>query len=302
MRVRFMLSPLVPCLSLVASGCPDGSSNTETTQATTSSGVSGADPSGTGGQQSTGTGSESGTGSDTGGAGPHAICERYLQCVAVVAPGDLPTVQMGYGDNGMCWQGSEADAQLCLDACQAGLEMFNDLFPEEPKCGLCQDHSECDMAAGELCHLGKCEVTTCGDGIVDDQDICDGQPQCDLNCQGPQDCNPISNFGCMQDEVCTVDNDGHEFVYANCRDLGDPGAQVGAPCIWNNDCHVGLVCACQQNYPACESPGVEGICASYCDLGAPNPCPDPLTCVPYEDETGGLLPPELGFLGVCVPA
>lgn len=229
-------------------------------------------------------------------------CVGYLACISVVAPGDLPAAQMGFGSNGTCWQGSESEAQLCLDACMAGLEDFNEVFPEEKKCGLCQEHSECNMAAGELCHLGKCEVTTCGDGIVQPEEICDSQPECKPSCQGLQPCNPISGHGCQESgsEVCFPQWDT-QAVRAECLEPVNPLVSEDAPC-GNDYCLPGLGCALTEIYPACDAKGQAGCCAPYCDLGQPDPCTAEQSCVPYLDFTGYPLVPELGFLGVCVPA
>ncbi|MCY1009426.1 hypothetical protein OV079_28460 [Nannocystis pusilla] len=116
---------------------------------------------------------------------PREICDRYLVCIAAVAPSGLPAAQMGFGDDGSCWQGSDKDAQLCIDACDAGLEMYHELFPDQAKCDLCQGHDDCDQAAGELCYQGECTVTTCGNGVVEAEEICDSaRPDCDADCQG----------------------------------------------------------------------------------------------------------------------
>ena len=247
------------------------------------------------------TGATATTGADTGEQDSRAICERYLACISVVAPGELPTAQMGFGSDGTCWQGSESDAQLCLDACMAGLEDFNEVFPEEKKCGLCQEHSECNMAAGELCHLGKCEVTTCGDGIVQAEEICDSQPNCKPTCQGPQPCNPMSDHGRQNYKGCFPQWDLHEEVVAQCLDMLDSLVAEDGPC-GSDYCELGLGCALTELYPACDAKVQAGCCAPYCDLGQSNPCRAGRTCVPYLDRTGYPLVPELGFLGVCVPA
>ena len=65
---------------------------------------------------------------------------------------------------------------------------------------------------------------------------------------------------------------------------------------------LGLGCALTELYPACDAKVQAGCCAPYCDLGQSNPCRAGRTCVPYLDRTGYPLVPELGFLGVCVPA
>jgi hypothetical protein len=203
---------------------------------------------------------------------------------------------MGFGSDGTCWQGNAMDAQLCLDACKSGLTMLNELFPDEPKCSLCENHSECDTAGGELCHLGKCEVTTCGNGLVDAKDICDSQPMCDADCLGPQPCNPISNFGCEAGEVCYLESAG-DPLRMEARCLAPPSVvPVDSPCSAAY-CAAGLGCA--RTHDICDDPF--GCCAQYCDLAAENPCPDGRTCVTYDIQTSIPVAPELEFVGFCLP-
>ena len=182
--------------------------------------------------------------SETGTSTTHELCERYLDCIAVASPETLPTAQMGFGEGGTCWQGNADTAQQCIEACQAGLEQYNEAYPDEPKCGLCQAHDECDATAGELCHLGKCTVTTCSDGIVDEMEICDSQPGCDDDCQGPRECNPLTNYGCPLMRRCEVTADyvdGEIRGVPNCSQF--PGwVAEGEPCGGedNNLCDSGL--------------------------------------------------------------
>lgn len=241
-------------------------------------------------------------GTESGGSNPHEICERYLACIAAVSPGGLPEAQMGFGENGSCWQGSESEAQLCLDACQAGLEMFNQQFPEEAACGLCQTHSECDMAAGELCHLGQCTVTKCSNGIIDPGEICDSQPNCAADCKGPQECNPISGYGCSGFEACYLISKSPFLLGSFCLDTMD-WAALGRQCgpDISNGCDPGLGCAPKELDPNCAATGDDGCCQALCDLGAPE-CEIGLICVPYQDVFGFMIPPELEFVGICVPS
>lgn len=307
MRTGLTFSAFAYALVFHTSACQEGSPVVSVTEATVATGTTSAVLSSTEGTSvTTGdglTGTDSGTSPDTGETDPHVICQRYIACISVVAPAQLPEAQMGFGDNGTCWQGSQTDAQLCMDACEAGLTMFNELFPEEAKCALCQDHSECDTAAGELCHLGKCEVTTCGNGLVEAEEICDLQPNCDLDCQGPQPCNPMSAYGCGQLSICRVASiliDGVPTVNAECWDSFGT-ADVGGSCGHENYCAAGLGCAIKAIHPSCVAPDDEGCCAPYCDLGDSKPCTAGLQCVAYEDWSGFSMVPELGFLGVCVP-
>ncbi|PCC72804.1 hypothetical protein SAMN02745121_01922 [Nannocystis exedens] len=255
--------------------------------------------------QTTSTGSSTG---DTGGPSTHAICDRYLACISAAAPGELPAAQMGFGQNGTCWQGSENDAQLCLDACEAGLETFNEAFPDEPKCALCQDHTECDADAGELCDQGKCTVTTCSDGVVDAEEVCDSQPGYDADCLGPSECNPFSNFGCSESNTCAIQPmyTFDEITLARCLSYpewffaleGDPCQDFGPdPTV----CDLGLGCASPALLPDCDPGMGKGCCTPLCTLDDPQQCSVNEKCVPYQDASGYILAPELTYLGMCVP-
>ena len=250
------------------------------------------------------TGPTTGADSETGTSTTHELCEQYLGCIAVASPETLPTAQMGFGEGGTCWQGSADAAQQCIEACQAGLEQYNEAYPKEPKCALCQGHDECDAAAGELCYLGKCTVTTCSDGIVDEMEMCDSQPGCDDDCQGPRECNPLTNYGCDLMRRCEVrveSVDDQPRGVPNCSQF--PGwVAEGKPCGGedNNLCDSGLVCADPSELPACAAGPMEGCCTRLCDLAAPEACPDGTTCVPYGDWADIIVVDELSYIGVCL--
>lgn len=287
----------VALLFLACGGTPPDEDTAGTTGATAAS--TGTDSSVTGGQ-------ETSAGTDTGGQSEREICDRYLACVAVVAPGELPAAQMGFGSKGSCWQGSEDEAELCLEACASGLETFNEAFPDEEKCGVCQENAECDMAGGELCYFGKCTVTSCSDGVVDAKEVCDGQPGCDADCLGPSECNLFSNHGCTLSLRCSLAPvDGAGDKSAVCTSSSDfPRLSTGESC--GDDvyavCDLGLGCASAKLLPSCE-PGLgNGCCTSLCVLSDTSACSPSQKCVPYEDTDGFGLAPELSYLGLCVPA
>ncbi len=91
------------------------------------------------------------TGEPTGGPSPMEVCERYLDCLAVAAPSELPDAQQGYGPDGTCWQGSPETAEQCLDACRAGLEQLHGALPDEPRCDAASDDGGDDTGdAGDI--------------------------------------------------------------------------------------------------------------------------------------------------------
>lgn len=295
MRAPLPISVLVLPFALLASACGDNAASATAAPSTTNS-------TGTEGPTtSTGTSTD-----DTEGQAAHAICDHYLVCISVVAPGELPGAQMGFGESGTCWQGSEEDAQLCLDACKAGLETFHEAFPDEPKCALCQDHAECDAGAGELCYQGKCTVTTCSNGVVDKDEVCDSQPGCDADCLGPSECNPLSNFGCSESEICVIEPifGWDESTLSRCLFHNDYFfGSKGKPCADDHKqlCGLGLGCANPALLPACEPENGYSCCTPLCILDDPQQCAISEKCVPYQDIGGYELAPELGYLGFCVP-
>jgi hypothetical protein len=282
MRPALRLPARALSIVLLGSACQGGSSEADATDEGNTHGSAGTD-------------------SATGGASPHEVCDRYLTCVAAAAPGSLPVAQMGFGENGTCWQGSEQESQLCLDACEAGLKMYNEIAPDEEKCALCKEHSECDMAAGELCHLGHCEVTTCGDGIVDAMEVCDSQPDCAPDCQDPLRCNPVSGYGCSA-YACTINRKYASMTVTSPQCLDHTNLKETEPCgeTVSELCEVGLACASPDLVHTCDSEGKDGCCTRLCVLEAPTQCKASETCVPFVDPNGLQLPAEFSYVGFCV--
>ncbi|MDC0716945.1 hypothetical protein [Nannocystis bainbridge] len=301
MRTRFRASTAFLLVAACIFACQDDSSGTPGTTTTMTSGPS-SSPSGSDSAGSTtdGPNTSFGSGTETGGSNPHEICQRYLACIAEVSPGGLPEAQMGFGENGSCWQGSDAEAQLCIDACRSALEMYNELFPEEMTCAQCHADSECDTTAGEVCFLGNCAVTSCGDGVVDPTEMCDSQPSCDEDCQGPQQCNPLSNYPCPEFEVCYLDDQQPDLLDAHCSQEFS-AAGLGQSCGFDvsRRCVDRMGCVPKDFDPTCIALGDDGCCQPLCDLGVPESCEMGRTCIAYQDYFGAF-PPELGFLGVCV--
>src|SRR5690606_22597411 len=139
-----------------------------------------------------------------GGEDGEALCQRYIECISVTSPADLPAAQEGFGGGSLCWTQGPQEAKVCSDACRVGLEQMRDAHPEEPKCYVCTSDEHCNQAAGEFCFLNICQTTPCGDGILDPGEVCDAEFPCDEDCLGPAACGPLSNAGCEEGTQCVV--------------------------------------------------------------------------------------------------
>ena len=230
---------------------------------------------------------ENGGATETGGgpAPSREVCDRYLECLSVTAPADLPAAQQGFGEDGTCWQGTPAEQQQCIAACQVALEQAHGFHKDEPKCALCDTQAEC--TAGLQCVMGECRPPNCGDGMVDADEVCDDDDFdnfCDDNCLGPAACNPLTGAGCDADLYCLVDVNASEQV--SCVPEQRSAAE-GEPCE-SSVCAEGLTCFfCEVDY----------CCRRLCDINADDCGTD--SCIPFmamfEDS-----PPELwNYLGIC---
>ncbi|MDC0721430.1 hypothetical protein [Nannocystis bainbridge] len=233
---------------------------------------------------------------------PREVCDRYLVCIAAVAPAGLPAAQMGFGDDGSCWKGSDKDARLCIDACGAGLKQYHELFPGRGECDLCQDHDDCDRAAGELCYQGECTVTTCGNGVVEDDEICDSaQSACDADCQGPSACNPLSGYGCESDACALYAVGGSDpGIIAQCAQFTVIPAGEACQMTSLGLCEPGFACTSPSQLPTCDPGGQDGCCARLCMVNAATECAEGEDCVAYAPPLH-TLPADLDYVGVCVP-
>ena len=61
-------------------------------------------------------------------------CEQYVDCVASVDPPSLGEVLEAYGDEGSCWDGDDDLAELCFNACDAGLVDLLAVDPTATEC------------------------------------------------------------------------------------------------------------------------------------------------------------------------
>jgi hypothetical protein len=248
---------------------------------------------GTNGGETEGGGTEGGTDTasepTTGGPAPtREACDHYLDCLAVVSPAELPAAQMGFGPDGTCWDGPPESIEQCIQACVSGWEALHDNNPDEPACYLCAEDGDC--AAGEACFDGDCRPAGCGNGVVDDDEVCDGQLYCEPDCSG-DGCNPLSHAGCDGGEQCFV-FDGMDTQCLPPQD-GLPG--LHEPCVWTGgvDCAVGLVCAASG--AGCDPQGPSDCCTPLCNVQAePATCPPGTECVPVE-----LSSPD-NYIGFCI--
>lgn len=243
--------------------------------------------------------------SATGGEPSHEICNRYLECIAATMPDALPPAQAGFGEDGTCWAGGTEAAQLCLDGCRTGLQQYHDAFPDEPKCFACLSKAECDEDAGEWCFAGSCVTSVCGNGILEAEEICDSQPKCFSDCQGPADCSPATGAGCSDGGQCvfTLSPQG-EFVYAtNCVTLPKTPLEAGADCTaGSNDVRCGAGLQCTEGSKLPTSCKFEFCCAPYCDINIPESCPADSLCKFYQDVSPDIeyVDEGLDYVGVCV--
>lgn len=267
----FLTFPLLATLA-----CTDGSSHETDASTSSTASASTTNP----------TTSVTGGETDTGGAS-HEVCDRYIACVAATNPMGLPAAQEGFGPDSECWKMSQEQIDLCLQACEAGIVQSHVVYPDEPKCYLCNDDSECDQMAGEHCLKGTCAVGLCGDGLVQPGELCDGQDGCTGDCMdGDQTCSPLTGVGCVEGEYCEVGGSPGGYVKAVCfpgpKKCGDFTCDLGNYCVFDD---------MQEEYIGC---------SPWCDLGAPQPCPDGLTCVKLDYGGVGFDPPSsLAYLGKC---
>lgn len=253
-------------------------------------GPSGDEP-GTSGDEPTG-GTSGSTGADetTGGLQPtRELCDRYLECLAVTRPEELPAAQMGFGADGTCWEGPPEQISQCITACYTGIGDVHEAFPDEPKCVQCEQDTDC--ITGERCVYGGCYVSYCGDELVEDDEICDNiadDPYCNYDCSHQfLECNVLSNFGCEEGEHCDY---GYEVGLTRCRpgeaeDLGD-----GALCDLqgSNHCAAGLACVPAEVLAVCAG---DSCCTPLCNAQEPDDCADERVCE---------LQPPSNYIGVCV--
>ena len=136
---------------------------------------------------------------------------------------------------------------------------------------------------------------------------------CRAFCQGTPD-----NWMCDEGQTCLIANNGDvTLCIAACDPLlqdcapgqgcswtgsdfacvfTSPGPELGEPCGFINDCPPSTMCLGADATPNCMG---SACCVEFCDVTAPDPCPDPqLECLAYYTELEA--PVGLEDVGVCV--
>ncbi|PCC69451.1 hypothetical protein SAMN02745121_08946 [Nannocystis exedens] len=228
----------------------------------------------------------------TGGPAPtREACDHYLDCLAVVSPAEQPTAQASIGPEGTCWDGPPESIEQCIQACVHGWEEMHDANPDEPACYLCAEDSDC--APGQACINGDCRTANCGDGLVDDDEVCDGQPDCEPDCSG-NNCNPLSHAGCDGGNQCFVIESSPQCLPPQ---DGLPGAYEA--CVQDGiaACAAGLMCVPVIAVAECDPEASESCCTQMCNAQHdPDPCPGSKIC----QYVGGIEPPQDGYVGACI--
>lgn len=112
------------------------------------------------------------------------ICARFLECVAGVAPMELPSLQEYYGAEGGCWITSATE--LCEQACITALSQLRTTSRGDPACA-CLEDADCQEPG-----VGYCDLLSGMCGECSSSSHCSGSPMtCVRTESGPSclDCN-----------------------------------------------------------------------------------------------------------------
>lgn len=143
-------------------------------------------------------------------------------------------------------------------------------------------------------------TSPCGNGEVDDDEECDGDPGCDEACQlVDYICNPYNQVGCAETQTCDRTR-GNTLAdqRTGCFQAGE--AEYQAPCEYDPldpalQCAGGMSCVGSGFVPGCE--GLVECCTPFCLISQPM-CPEPeMECLTWK-EVG--MPPGLDDLGLCI--
>jgi hypothetical protein len=122
-------------------------------------------------------------------------------------------------------------------------------------------------------------AVVCGDGVVDDGEMCDTTPGCDALCRFTDyACNPLNNAGCEAPERCGLfDFPSESFACMPSGPAGEGGA-CGLSKSNDGDCNADLTCIFHTKTVLC----AEGnCCVSFCDALAGTGCADFEICAQF---------------------
>ncbi|MEM6292088.1 MAG: hypothetical protein AAGA54_12510 [Myxococcota bacterium] len=292
-RFAFSLLLLTACGSSVdtpadatSTGSSGGTTDVDPTSTTTGAGESSTTAPAGSSSGATSTGQETGGGdSSSSGGVPQGPCDPFEQdcpagfkCAPVSEDGAsfpnatacVPVADDPVGVGEAC--AVEGEFGSGLDNCDVGSVCFS--F-QDPFVGECV--AQCGGSPFEgTCPAGSsCAVTA--DGV--------------LNFCVP-DCDPLDADTCEPGQVCVPNPGTNSF---NCAaDASGEGGAEGSPCEFATACDPGLACV-SPVAEFCTDEAAVGCCLPFCSLSAPS-CPDPLTCLPWFEDTA---PEGYEDVGLC---
>jgi len=217
------------------------------------------------------------------------MCETGLTCragICVGSPEDSPdeTDDPTGSSNESCPVGTEG-CECSSGVCEPDLSCEADI---------CVPNTSGDSEGGT-----EGVTNPCGNGILDDGEMCDSTPACSDDCALENyDCNPFNNAGCREGLKCSL----LAPTTFTCLAFADDGGTLGANECFHDlaphdeECELGLVCTRAETTNTCET---GGCCEELCDLEDPDfECQTPgNTCQPAFSVPN--FPSGLEWLGVC---
>lgn len=102
------------------------------------------------------------------GRSPKDICAEYIQCANAVSPTKGSTAVLRFGSASACWQGTQAEAEVCANACETEMKELAK-SSKNPACGAVQCPGlSAEPTEGEQCMADNCcaEYTACNAGAI----------------------------------------------------------------------------------------------------------------------------------------
>jgi hypothetical protein len=122
-------------------------------------------------------------------------------------------------------------------------------------------------------------VQVCGDGIVGDDEMCDGGAGCRDCMFTDYACNPLNNAGCGAGTRCGLITFETETFGCIAPGPGDLAAECGFSSANDGDCATDLTCLFNPQTPLCD---VGNCCVRYCSLAEVDPgCGDAEMCLVF---------------------